>query len=165
VGLVRDLLLHGLALDGPLCSVRVRRVPVRPALEPRGDEQPHAPAFTKKDLTLVNPVAQSIAAGQRLFLLDASELGQLRFLMARFRYFRLCPSERSLEPSVDVLAELEAGPATAQEPGGAETQLEAELGGLRRLHAGHGPPLWPGDFEAWLQLLLPRYIAMLASWG
>uniref|UniRef100_A0A7S0B5S2 Uncharacterized protein n=1 Tax=Pyrodinium bahamense TaxID=73915 RepID=A0A7S0B5S2_9DINO len=159
LGHLRDLLLHSLALDGGVRRVRVCRIPVRPAPDP---EAPQAERkFNRNDMTLVNPIAQNAAAPQ-LFLLDALELGQLRWFMARFRYFRLRPSASAM--AVDLLAEHGPPPGDPATDGAARDPVEAlaltELGALASLP----DEAFGGGFDGWLKSILPRYKLLMSSW-
>lgn len=188
VSLLRELLLHGLALDGALTAVHVRRIPVcqqrDPCAQLRFDAQ--LKPLSKRDASivrLVNPVTSRASTAPRLFLLDPNELGRLRFMMAAFRFFRLQPSENMSDVSVDLVAMRANDPpghsecaqnlSAAKSPKAEDTEAALEksavalaieeLGELQRLPEGEGRP-GRGDFSSWLDALLPRYVALLNSW-
>lgn len=172
VDLFRDLLLHGLALDGVLNSISIRNVPVFPQQDAdTTSQQQKLPHFSKKDLRLVNPITTRQQPRYPLFLLDPTELGRLRFLLANFRYFRLVPSADLEEASVDFVAKhrppvavmdvLEIA-AFARGEVSAKSVAEMELRDLRRLKC------WDtGSFnnEKWFRLMEPRYDMLLANWS
>jgi len=174
VDLFRDLLLHGLAVDGVLNSIIVRNVPVFPEqdTDPASQQQQQQlPHFSKKDLRLVNPITTKQQPRYPLFLLNPAELGRLRFLMANFRYFRLHPSADLEEAAVDLVAKqkppvpvMDVLAIAASSQGGisAKSLAETELQDLRRLQ-GWGR----GNFndENWFRLIEPRYEMLLASWS
>eukprot|EP00413_Alexandrium_margalefii_P037023 CAMPEP_0204585330 /NCGR_PEP_ID=MMETSP0661-20131031/46853_1 /ASSEMBLY_ACC=CAM_ASM_000606 /TAXON_ID=109239 /ORGANISM="Alexandrium margalefi, Strain AMGDE01CS-322" /LENGTH=274 /DNA_ID=CAMNT_0051594869 /DNA_START=74 /DNA_END=898 /DNA_ORIENTATION=+ len=172
VGLFRDLLLHGVSVEGALRSIRVRRLPISAALDP-GAEAPTT-KFTKTDLALVNPVPRNPNNDRRLFLLDPKEFARLRLLMVGFRYLRLCPSAQCLEPSVDLIAfrDMPQGVSAVVDSGCdgdiAEAIIMAELGALRDLPPnsfGGGAPGSNGfDFDSWLGMIRPRYQFLLSTW-
>lgn len=169
--LFRDLLLHGLAVDGVLNSINVRNVPVLPEQDLDTASQQQLPHFSKKDLRLVNPVTTRQRPRYPLFLLDPAELGRLRFLMANFRFFRLQPSADLEEAAVDLVAkcrppvaDMDVLAIAARARGGvsAKSLAETELRDLRRLNC------WDeGSFndESWFRLIEPRYEMLLASWS
>lgn len=187
----QELLLHGVDLEGQLAFLRVRNLRAIPPWEDQfsslgGDDQ--GPSwFDDEMVRLVNPVVPTAPAAPRLFLLQPGELGRLRFLMRKYRHFRLTVStivlplqSRFLEVAppakVDFEAQLEAqepsqGPGREDGDRGcascdtARAQLDLELGQLRELRTSHGTTWNEADFDRWLDFVLPWYRMLIESWA
>lgn len=138
----------------------------------------YLPAGSDRDLIrLVNPVNfDGEPEPPPHFLLDPGDLGRLRSLMAGFRHFRLSPAAAPGASQlrgawVDFAAErLPAdGGLYPTLPVSAQALLQAEVGGLQHLvnwsERPNGGRLCLPNFPAWTQALLPRYQALVATWG
>lgn len=171
----KKLIFTGLDLGSTLCSVKVRRIPVR---APDGSMDPAERLFkgkvTRDLIRKVNPVIPSAPAAPVVFLLAPAELGRLRVLMAGFRSFHLAPSKDcngAWQSTLDLIAQRQPQisdpqPETVckpfQEEDPAEKMLLDEVGDLKFLPSCED--MWMCQhFSSWCNTLLRSYRVVLAA--
>lgn len=165
---VQKLLLGCLDLNGTLCSLRLRKVPVIPPQDPSAV---HLSAAQKSLVQLVNPVLPNFpAASCKNFLLDPGDLGQLRLRLGGFSYFRLGPSmDVKGQPTQAVDLSADRGTLGCERSAGDDADLseqavalvEKELGALRHLPPSRS---WVSqDFAGWSTRMQKIYRQLLCD--
>lgn len=173
IRLLQKLLQEGLDVNGSLCSVRLRRVPINP---PAGDSPVDSEGSARKMVVLVNPVAANFpAAARTCWLLLPGELGPLRLRFSAFGLFKLVPSvdtEGKVISAIDLMAERCAiSPRLlGQDDGDREASpvlephaclLQRELGALQNLPRCE---VWATtNFGGWSSRLLMTYKKLLSQ--
>jgi len=171
VGLFRDLVFSRLSLEGCLCRLRARRIPMQPVddvVPVVVDSEDPLEKFERvrmarergslRMVQLVNPVTTK--AGPRpLFLLEPSVLAQLRCRMSGFGHFSLRADVHNGR-AVDFTAV--RGQIPDPLPSGVAELIELELGSLWRAlpSAAHTED----NFKSWSSTFYPVYEALLAGW-